>query len=166
MFNHLFYFCVFTVFIICFFSICLLSGVWLVVMDCVLDRSLLHLPRAAAGPQPAAHLLCHPAGSRHDHGEEMSIQKQLQHNWTPEKRSAHCFHIIFTFGLTSMFMESDNLCCKTIWAIIWGVFCWKTLRKKERWKQSLKALYIVLAEWIFYRIFMWFTEVRILCNAM
>lgn len=38
-------------------------------MDSVLDRSLLHIPRVAAWTQPATHLLCHPAGSRHDHGE-------------------------------------------------------------------------------------------------
>lgn len=50
-------------------SLCLLSGVWLVVMDSVLDRPLLHIPPATAGTQPAAYLLCHPAGSRHDHGE-------------------------------------------------------------------------------------------------
>lgn len=46
------------------------SGVWLVVMDCVLDGSLLHIPRIAARSQPAAHLLRHPAGSRHDDGED------------------------------------------------------------------------------------------------
>lgn len=46
------------------------SGVWLVVMDRVLDGPLLHVPRAAAGSHPATNLLCHPAGSWHDHGED------------------------------------------------------------------------------------------------
>lgn len=45
------------------------SDFWLVAMDSVLDGSLLHILRAAARAQPAAHLLCHPAGSWHDHGE-------------------------------------------------------------------------------------------------
>ena len=63
------------------FSLALLSGVWLVVMDCVLDRSLLHIPRAAAGKHTAAHLLCHPAGARHDHGEDMSNKKQKEDVW-------------------------------------------------------------------------------------
>ncbi len=67
--------CVFTASLL---SLCLLSGVWLVVVDCVLDRSLLHIPRAAAGDQPAAHLLCHPAGSGYDHGEDMSFQKLIR----------------------------------------------------------------------------------------
>lgn len=68
---------VLTVFNVCFFtsfSVGLLSGVWLVVMDCVLDRSLLHIPWTAAGSQPAAHLLHHPAGSRHDHGEDVHLK--------------------------------------------------------------------------------------------
>lgn len=66
--NHLFYF---IYFMSVFFSLYPLSGVWLVVMDSVLDRSLLDIPRAAAGNQPSAHLLCHPAGTRHDHGEDI-----------------------------------------------------------------------------------------------
>lgn len=48
----------------------MLSGVGLVPVDCVLDRSLLHVPRAAAGSQPAAYLLHHPAGAGNDHGEK------------------------------------------------------------------------------------------------
>lgn len=44
-------------------------------MDCKLDRSLLHISRAATWSQSAAHLLYHPTDPWHDHGEDMSIQK-------------------------------------------------------------------------------------------
>lgn len=36
----------------------------------------------------------------------------------PMTASAHCFHIICTFGLTSMHMEIDVLHWETIWGII------------------------------------------------
>lgn len=58
-------------------SIHLPSGIWIVVMDCVLDGSLLHVPRAAAWPQPASHLLHHSASPWHDHGENYATDKQL-----------------------------------------------------------------------------------------
>lgn len=42
-------------------------------MDCVLDGSLLHIPFAAAGSHPATYLLCYPAGSWYDHGEDIML---------------------------------------------------------------------------------------------
>lgn len=53
--------------------VCLLSGVRPVPVDRVLDRPLLLLPRDAAEPDAAAHLLHHAAGSRRHHGRRAFI---------------------------------------------------------------------------------------------
>lgn len=43
-------------------------------MDCVLDGSFLHVPCAAAGSYPTTNLLCYPAGSWYDHGEDIMLR--------------------------------------------------------------------------------------------
>lgn len=54
-------------------------------MDCVLDGSLLHIPFAAAGSHPATYLLCYPAGSWYDHGEDIMlisyITNEIMEQW-------------------------------------------------------------------------------------
>lgn len=51
------------------------------VMDRVLDGPLLHVPCAAAGSHPATNLLCYPAGSWYDHGEDIMYRSCITNEY-------------------------------------------------------------------------------------
>lgn len=61
-------------------------------MDCVLDGPLLHVPCTAAGSHPATNLLCYPAGSWYDHGEDIMLRSCITNEYVNGRLSQKkCF---------------------------------------------------------------------------
>lgn len=76
-------------------------------MDRVLDGPFLHIPFAAAGSHPATNLLCYPAGSWYDHGEDILLESHITKeniNGTRRLSQMNCFSRNITIsGVTQAF---------------------------------------------------------------